>query len=70
MSSSPRRPAPTPLIQRQYDPSRFQHDSLVGAYERLIPITSRHLGAPHIYCGDHCRNNGRVREPRSLGAGV
>lgn len=70
MSSSPRRPAPTPIIARQYDPSRFQHESLVSAYERLIPIISRSLRAPHSNCGDHGRNIGRVREPRSLGAGV
>jgi len=53
MSMSPRRPAPTPLISRRFEPSRIQLESLVSAYAYVLPniscrldVTARRRGEP------------------------
>jgi hypothetical protein len=46
MSTSPRRPPPAPLINRQYEPSRLQCNSLIAVYSLVIPEASRQLGSP------------------------
>jgi hypothetical protein len=46
MSTFPRRPSPSPLISRQYEPSRLQYDSLISAYLLVMPDVSRRLGSP------------------------
>jgi hypothetical protein len=53
MSTSPRRPAFGPLINRQYEPSRLQCDSLMSAYSLVIPAVSRRLGQLARRPGEH-----------------
>jgi hypothetical protein len=70
MSTSPRRPATAPPIRRQYDPSRLAHESLVCAYERLIPIACRRLGSHGCRPADRGAAGAPVHPPRPPAAGA
>ena len=41
MIATSRRSASGPAISRQYEFSRFEHQTLASAYEALIPVISR-----------------------------
>jgi hypothetical protein len=70
MSTSPRRPAPDPLISRQYEPSRLQSDSLISAYGLVVPVVSRRLGPPGRRPGElgGARTRGGDLRPSAAGA--
>ena len=70
MSTSPRRPASDPLITRQYDPSRMQHNSLITAYERLLSMFSHRPGSPRSRSGECGRAEVQVNKPRPSVAGA
>jgi hypothetical protein len=71
MSTSPRRPPPAPLIRRQYEPSRIQHDSLISAYLLVAPNVSRRLGSPARRPGEVGRTDAPSGRSRTsvVGAG-
>jgi hypothetical protein len=69
MNTSPRL-MPSPRVTRQYQPSRLQDQSLIGAYERVIPIVARRrAAATHCPC-DPRRAAVRVGPSRSSAAGA
>jgi hypothetical protein len=70
MITSSRRPAPDPLITRQYDPSRLQKEPLSCAYQLLIPIISRRLSSHRCRPGDPGEVDTRVGDPRPSVAGA
>jgi hypothetical protein len=70
MSTSPRRTPPTPLISRQYEPSRLQTDSLTPAYLLVIPGVARRLGAPARRCGEPGRADAPGGHSRSSVVGA
>jgi hypothetical protein len=70
MSTSPRSPVSDPLVTRRYDPSRIHKESIVSAYDRLLPIISRRLGPPQSHSGESGRAETQVGKPKSSVVGA